>query len=229
MKIRKQSAFTLIELLVVISIIAIIAALAMPAFTSIMLKSRMSDQMNNGRQIYLAMRSYSSETSNGGVFPAYTDPDDPNTLAKDTNEAFEILLKRHLDDKKVFANKQSEWCKGVTVKSEANAKKVLPKECDWCYVRGLKESANSQWPILANAFQAKGQYTYVKDPGKKGGVWKGANAVVIWAGGSAEVVETKEKGDEYFVKRSDKPTANAFEKDADWLSGEDTEVLFPKD
>ena len=46
-----RRGFTLIELLVVISIIAIIAALAMPAFSSFMLKGRMADQLNNGRQI----------------------------------------------------------------------------------------------------------------------------------------------------------------------------------
>jgi prepilin-type N-terminal cleavage/methylation domain-containing protein len=227
MKIRKHSAFTLIELLVVISIIAIIAALAMPAFTSIMLKSRMSDQMNNGRQIYIAMRSYSSEISHGGVFPAYSDPDDANTLVDDSNAAFEILMKRHLDDKKVFFNKQSAWCT-LQPKTEANARKVLVGESDWFYVRGLKESANSTWPILANAFKSASEYSYVKDPGKKGGVWKGANAVVIFAGGSAEVVETKEKGEEYFIKRPDKPGDNAFTKTDDWLGGEDVKILGPK-
>ena len=85
MKIRKHSAFTLIELLVVISIIAIIAALAMPAFSSFMLKGRMADQLNNGRQIYHSLRNYASETSQGGVFPAYKDPDDANTLVNNSN------------------------------------------------------------------------------------------------------------------------------------------------
>src|SRR5690348_11870734 len=88
----RNSGFTLIELLVVISIIAIIAGLAFPAFTTILRKARMGDQMNNGRQIYIAMRSYSGEISHGGQFPAYKDPDDANTLVKNSNEAFEILM-----------------------------------------------------------------------------------------------------------------------------------------
>jgi prepilin-type N-terminal cleavage/methylation domain-containing protein len=227
MKINKQSGFTLIELLVVISIIAIIAAAAMPAFTSIMLKGRMSDQLNNGRQIYLAMRSYASETANGGSFPSYRDPEDANTKVNSSNEAGEILLKgAYLDDKKVFFNKNSAWCK-VTTKSESTDKRIQQGECDWAYVRGLRDNSSSRWPILANAF-ASAQATYNTDPSQKGGVWKGTKAVVIFAGGSAEIVNTKEQGTSYFVGRPDKPSSNAFQKDSEWLNGEDIEVLQPQ-
>lgn len=219
-----RRGFTLIELLVVISIIAIIAAMAMPAFSNFMLKSRMADQLNNGRQIYLSMRNYASETSHGGSFPAYKDTDDANTLVQNSNEAFEILLPRYLDDKRPFANKNSAWCKTVT-KSDTTKYRVQPGENDWVYVRGLKDSSNSQWPLLANAF-APGSTTYVVDQSKPGGVWKGTSAVVIWAGGSAEVVETNK--DSYFVKRSDKPSADAFQKEGDWLSGDDVQVLYPQ-
>src|SRR5205809_7008585 len=54
MKIRSQSAFTLIELLVVISIMAVLAAFAVPALTSALNKGQMTGTMNNGRQLYLA-------------------------------------------------------------------------------------------------------------------------------------------------------------------------------
>jgi len=54
MKIRSQSAFTLIEMLVVISIIAVLAAFAVPALTSALTKGQMTGTLNNGRQIYLA-------------------------------------------------------------------------------------------------------------------------------------------------------------------------------
>lgn len=221
-----RSGFTLIELLVVISIIAIIAALAMPSFSAFMLKSRMMDQLNNGKHVYLAMRNYASESSHGGAFPAYKDPDDANTMVQNSNEAFEILLPRYLDQKVVINNRHSAWCK-PTSKSQQTANNVLPGECDWVYVRGLKDSSNSSLPILATAF-APGTTTYISDQSKQGGVWKGANAVVIWAGGSGEIVETKGQGDTFFVKRSDKPSANAFEKDSEWLAGDDVQVLYPQ-
>jgi prepilin-type N-terminal cleavage/methylation domain-containing protein len=54
MKPRSQSAFTLIEMLVVISIIAVLAAFAVPALTSALAKGQMTGTMNNGRQMYLA-------------------------------------------------------------------------------------------------------------------------------------------------------------------------------
>ena len=54
MKTRSESAFTLIEMLVVISIIAVLAAFAVPALTSALNKGQMTGTMNNGRQLYLA-------------------------------------------------------------------------------------------------------------------------------------------------------------------------------
>jgi prepilin-type N-terminal cleavage/methylation domain-containing protein len=54
MKSRSQSAFTLIEMLVVISIIAVLAAFAVPALTSALTKGQMTGTMNNARQLYLA-------------------------------------------------------------------------------------------------------------------------------------------------------------------------------
>ncbi|MBV9008248.1 MAG: type II secretion system protein [Verrucomicrobia bacterium] len=54
MKTSRQSAFTLIEMLVVISIIAILAAFAVPALTSALTKGQLTGTMNNARQLYLA-------------------------------------------------------------------------------------------------------------------------------------------------------------------------------
>jgi prepilin-type N-terminal cleavage/methylation domain-containing protein len=54
MKTRSESAFTLIEMLVVISIIAVLAAFAVPALTSALTKGQMTGTLNNGRQLYLA-------------------------------------------------------------------------------------------------------------------------------------------------------------------------------
>lgn len=226
MKTRRHSAFTLIELLVVISIIAILAAFAVPAFAGFMAKARMKDQMNNGRQIYFGLRNYASDSSHGGRFPIYADPDDASTLVTTSNQAFQILLPRYLDDKRPFFNKTSAWCK-LQPKTEENKNKVLDGECDWVYVRGLADTSPSSWPIIANAF-APGTKTYVEAPGEKGGVWKGISAVVVYAAGSAEVTETKDLGGTFMIKRVDQPSKNAFEKDDVWLAGDDIEVLHPQ-
>lgn len=226
MKLRKNSAFTLIELLVVISIIAIIAALAMPSFSSFMMKSKMTNQMSNGKNIWNAMGNYATNPDDD-AFPIYKDRLDPNTKVNDCNEAFEILMKgEFIDDKKIFFQSGSAWCKRQT-NTEATAKQVQQGENDWCYVVGLRRTSSSKWPILANAF-APGSTYYVKDQGQKGGVWKGSRAVCIYAGGNAEVVDTLERGSNYIIRRTDKPQADAFVPEGEWLAGEDVKVLYPK-
>jgi prepilin-type N-terminal cleavage/methylation domain-containing protein len=70
---RRQNsrAFTLIELLVVIAIIAILASLAYPVFTSVQERARVTQDMNNLRQIGTATQMYLND--NDGAFFLPTD------------------------------------------------------------------------------------------------------------------------------------------------------------
>jgi hypothetical protein len=194
------------------------------AFGQFVDKSRMTNQLSNGLNIYKAMVNYSTHPDDD-AYPTYADREDPTTLVKDSNAALEILLATGMiDDKKVFFNSKSAWC--TKLNAEA-AKKLEKGENDWCYVRGLRRTSPTSWPILANAFTPDTR-TYVSDPTKKGGVWGGQRAIVIQVGGNGEVADTFEKDKQYFIRRADKPAANAFEKDGDWLAGETVKVLHPK-
>ena len=67
----KKLAFTLIELLVVISIIGILAALAIPAVAGALVKGQLTGTLNNARQLQLATFNINLENEAAGQAGAW--------------------------------------------------------------------------------------------------------------------------------------------------------------
>ena len=65
---KSLGAFTLIELLVVIAVIAILVSIALPVFSSVQEKARITQDMNNLRQIGIATQTYLND-HDGVIFP----------------------------------------------------------------------------------------------------------------------------------------------------------------
>ena len=94
-------AFTLIELLVVISIIAILASIALPAFTQVQIRGRQTQDLSNAKQVYLACKLFAND--NGGLFP-YQDVTSGSNAANGTtsNVVYGTLFPNYLTTEDIF-------------------------------------------------------------------------------------------------------------------------------
>src|SRR5438552_5102555 len=99
MKRNSSPAFTLIELLVVISIIAVLAGIGLPVYSSVQERGAQTKDLSNAKQIALACKLYA--TDNDGLFPDKDgqDADPPVTAlsaACKSNQAFACLISTYL-------------------------------------------------------------------------------------------------------------------------------------
>lgn len=235
-----RGGFTLIELLVVISIIAILAGFALPVFTSAQKKGRISNTLNNAHQIALALKMYAGD--HDGVYPLYEDPTIATpTVATTSNDALQWLMPKYSSNKEIFANKLSKWCQGAANtggNQDPNQPKLNQYECDWSFVRGLSETADSRSPLLATAFMqgTEADPTYSTKTTERGGVWAGTDTIVVFVDHSVKMFsDLKVQGNTTIIKRTDDPAKkdqNMFKFDADWVgtpNGNDgPAVLNPK-
>ena len=240
MKKNKPFGFTLIELLVVISIIAILAGIALPVFGEVQTRGAQTKALSNAKQVGTACKLFAMDYN--GNFPYYLDPVERRGEPQDANRVLQTLIPDYLPEKGVFSIPKSAYCKkrASSGSGELAQSKLDSGDNEWAYVAGLSDTSNSRFPLLADGF-APGSTTnpyYVADENLPGGVWKGKKAVVIRVDISGNVENTYRQGQSgsatarYTVKRTDdNPRQNAFQKDPGanppWLSGPDVQVLNP--
>ena len=200
--------FTLIELLVVISIIAILAGIALPVFGEVQVRGAQTKALSNAKQIGTACKLFALDYN--GNFPNYTNLDNKTAAStSDTsNSVLSILIPDYLPDKSIFAIPKSAYCKNAG-SGKGDQKKLNAGENEWAYVLGLSDTSNSRFPLLGSGF-VPGSTKYTDIETKPGGVWKGKKAVVVRVdiSGTVENLFRKTKT----VKRNEEnPEKNAFE------------------
>jgi prepilin-type N-terminal cleavage/methylation domain-containing protein len=207
MKASKLDAFTLIELLVVISIIAILAGIALPVFGSVQVKGAQTKALSNAKQIGTALRLYAVD--NNGTYPSYVlgangKPATPNPqLVGSSNVAFAQLIPDYMPNEEIFWLTKSKWCNPNPPDNQVDQAgtytpvlTLAAGENEWAYAPGLNDTSNPSWPLIADGFTtgSEADPVYAAAETVKGGVWKGKNAIVIRCDTSGSVMKVSQAG-----------------------------------
>jgi prepilin-type N-terminal cleavage/methylation domain-containing protein len=194
---KTHSAFTLIELLIVITIIAVLASIALPAYNGIQERANQTKDLSNSKQVALALRQFAID--NNGSFPAKKSGADYNTAAALTstdksNEAFWWLFPDYLQSEDIFVVAGSKWTassadnKLDAAGAAGRAETLKIGENNYAYVAGLTDTANPAFPLLADGFSTTIP-TYDTSKAQKGGVWAAKKAVVAFCDGSGQIMK----------------------------------------
>lgn len=190
---KNLPAFTLIELLVVITIIAILASIALPVFTSVTERANQTKDLSNAKQVALACKLYAGD--HDGKFPNQNGQVDPPTDiaapgSGTSNAIFAALIPAYVTTEKIFYVAKSAWSPNVPDEKTTTATDRLEaKTNNYGYMFGLSDTDNPSYPLLFDA-PTGGTTTYPTSPATPGGVWKGRKAVVIRVDTSGTVENT---------------------------------------
>ncbi len=176
-----SAAFTLIELLVVITIIGILAGIALPVFNSVQVRGSQTKGLAQAKQIGLALKLFAGD--NDGVYPKVGVP----TLlaaANTANDCFAPLFPTYTTSEAIFGNKLSAYQTSTpdnvidnpyTGQRQNSLKKG---ENVYGYMMGLSDASNPVSPLVFDG-PASQTGTYTQTQSAKGGVWSGTKTIVI--------------------------------------------------
>jgi prepilin-type N-terminal cleavage/methylation domain-containing protein len=199
MKKPRINAFTLIELLVVISIIAILAGIALPVFSQVQVKGAQTKALSNAKQIATALKLYAID--NNGTFPSTqtsTGTTGAGTPVTTSNDALCQLIPDYVPGEDIFWLTKSAWCSAFPNGPDnqidnpmvsPSIKTLASGENEWAYVLNLNDTSTPSFPLLADGMADQASHTYVADQTAKGGVWKGKQAIVVHCDTSAVVAK----------------------------------------
>ncbi len=191
MKTRSAAAgFTLIELLVVITIIIILAGLAVGVVPQALERANQVQCLSNARQVNLALRLFADD--HDGNFPVYapnggSDLTPGTATATTSNEVFQTLFPAYTKQEKIFYVGKSGYCNKTPPDERfADTSTCLAAgENDFGYILNLTNTSNPSLPVVMNGLASTTAYT--SDKTKPGGVWGGRKAILARVDGSAEI------------------------------------------
>ena len=147
MKTQRNHAFTLIELLVVITIIAILAGLAVPAYTYVQMLANQKKGVSNARQIILAMKLFSKD--HNSQYPDSVPNPVTGSLAQNANDAFRIMIQEKVvSDERIFGCPAGFNPDGSLGQSPNYGNALMPGENHWAMTGSVTDTAVGNLPIV---------------------------------------------------------------------------------
>jgi len=226
---KPTSAFTLIELLVVITIIAILASIALPVFNGVTERANQTKDLSNAKQVGIAMKLFASD--NNGFYPSKPSAagdygSAPAGTAANSNDAFFWLFPNYLTTEDIFTVATSKWTPSapdnkIDPAGSARADTLKAGENTYSYVTNLTDTSNPAFPLIADGFNTGS--VYVTSKAQKGGVWAAKKAVVIFCDASGQIMKVDPTS--LTVNRPGvTPVASLFVPATDWLDATNTVI-----
>jgi prepilin-type N-terminal cleavage/methylation domain-containing protein len=148
MKMKLNHAFTLIELLVAITIIAILAGLAVPAYTTMAeTKDLQMKGVNNCKQIILALRQFAKD--NNSQYPDSLANPLTGAMAQNANDAFRFLIQEQIvADERIFGCPVGYNPDTNIGQAPIYGNALMPGENHWAMTANQTDSAPGSMPLV---------------------------------------------------------------------------------
>jgi len=206
MKTPRNQGFTLIELLVVITIIAILASIAVPVYNGITIRAEQTKALSNAKQIALACKIFAID--NDGIYPdvgsSATTPPGSLDLAKylggtpdspATNNFGALIGGGYLPSESIFwISKERNGSTRLTRPDDDLTSSGLGVEratCAWGYTSGADDGASASLPLVYTRSATPAEWPLV--PTAEGGVWTG-KIIVVSTDYSGQVIKLDSDG-----------------------------------
>jgi prepilin-type N-terminal cleavage/methylation domain-containing protein len=241
---RKISAFTLIELLIVITIIAVLAGIALPAYNGVKERGDQTKDLSNAKQIALALRQFAID--NNGSYPNKQPTGAANgdysaapatPLPTTSNDAFWWLFPNYLQSEQIFAVTGSAYTPAnpdnkLDPTTTGRVETLKKGENNFAYVTGLTDTSNSTFPVIADGFvtgSTPANPVYTANKAQPGGVWAAKKAVVVLCDSSGQIMRVDATTKQVQRTNSAGTKVNMFAgAAADWFDPTSNPVLNPE-
>ncbi len=208
--VKRRNAFTLIELLVVITIIGILASLAIPGVNLALDKANQMKDVANAKQLGTIL--FTAANDNNGVYPS------TNTAGADIGTSsiamFEgLVVDGYLTNASVLATNKCVPYRGAMDTTVALADVGAVKHVGWDYVKGLDTTADGRIPLLVTN-GAFANFASMKSAGPAtinvtNNLWGDKGAAFLFLGQNAEFVRARKAAGSANIGKAGEPVVSA--------------------